>query len=227
MTAAAVAVLAAPGALALRPTEGAAQAAVSSAQVTCESIRKRRAECPVPAEAEVRLVKRLGPSPCRRGVSWGLDGATLWVDEGCRGEFAVILPARASVIACGGSDAARRECATEPGAEVVLLRQSGEAPCVRGRTWGYADGVIWTEGGCQADFEVTPRNSLTPQGPLLFICESISGQRAECLTPGEGEISLSRRLSDAPCERGRSWGVTAGRVWVSEGCRGEFELKVP
>ena len=75
--------------------------------------------------------------------------------------------------------------------------------------------------------EASVWNSLTPQGPLLFICESIGGQRAECLTPGEGEIRLSRRLSDSPCEQGRSWGVTAGRVWVSEGCRGEFELKVP
>lgn len=223
----ALAVFAASGAIALRPTDGAAQDAVSSEPVTCESIRMRRKECPVPAGAEVRLVTRLGPSPCRRGTSWGVEGAALWVDQGCRGRFAVVRSARASVVPCGSSAAGRVECATEPGAEVVLLRQGGGAPCVRGRTWGYEDGVIWTEGGCQAEFEVTPRDSLVPKGPVLLICESIGGRRTECLTPGEGEVRLSRRLSDAPCERDRSWGVTGGRVWVSAGCRGEFEVRGP
>jgi len=35
-------------------------------------------------------------------------------------------------------------------------------------------------------------------------------------------VRIGRRLSDAPCVQGRSWGYDNRGVWVSQGCRAEF-----
>lgn len=215
------------GALAGRPTLGAAQAPVSPGRVTCESIGRVRRECPVPAGAEVRLVRQLGRSPCEPGRSWGREGTTLWVDRGCRAEFSVVLPGSGTLVACGSAAPGRRECPAATDAEVVLFRQVGEAPCVRGRTWGYEDGKIWTDGGCQAEFEVSYRGGTGPDEPVRLLCESVEGRRAECAVPGPGRVVLVRQLSRVSCVRGRSWGVEGGRIWVTEGCRGEFQVEVP
>lgn len=221
------AVLGAMGALAGRPTPGAAQAPVSPGRVTCESIGRERRECPVPAGAEVRLVRQLGRSPCEPGRSWGREGTTLWVDRGCRAEFSVVLPGTGTLVACGSPSPGRRECPAAPDAEVVLFRQVGEAPCVRGRTWGYGDGKIWTDGGCQAEFEVSDRSRAGPDEPVRLLCESEGGRRAECAVPGPGRVVLVRQISRASCTRGRSWGVEDARIWVTAGCRGEFEVEAP
>lgn len=213
------------GALALRPLPGAAQAFVSPQLVTCESIRKQRRECVVPADATIHLVRRLGTSPCEPGRGWGRAGATLWVDRGCRAEFRVTPVATQARVTCGSAEPARQTCPTHAEAEVVLVRQVGEAACVRGRTWGYEAGVIWTEGGCRADFEVTPRAGPGPAEPLHLLCESLDGRRSECPVPGAGRVVLVRQLSRAPCSRGRSWDVTDGRIWVGAGCRAEFEVR--
>ena len=213
------------GALALRPLPGAAQAFVSPQLVTCESIRKQRRECAIPADATVHLVRRLGPSPCEPGRGWGREGASLWVDRGCRAEFSVTPVTARSLVLCGSTDPVRQSCPTFAEAEVILVRQVGEAACVRGRTWGYEAGIIWTEGGCRAEFEVTPRVGPGPAEPLHLLCESVDGRRSECPLPGAGRVILVRQLSRSVCSRGRSWDVTDGRIWVSAGCRAEFEVR--
>jgi hypothetical protein len=213
------------GTLMVRPVPGAAQAFVSPQLVTCESIRKQRRECVVPADATVRLVRRLGPSTCEAGRSWGREGSVLWVDRGCRAEFSVTPPAARTLVVCGSADPGRQSCPTLADAEVILVRQVGEASCVRGRTWGYEAGTIWTEGACQAEFEVAPRAGPGPVDPLRLLCESVGGRRAECPIPGVGRVVLVRQLSRSPCARGRSWDVEEGRIWVASGCRAEFEVR--
>ncbi|HJS48242.1 MAG TPA: DUF3011 domain-containing protein [Gemmatimonadales bacterium] len=193
--------------------------------VTCESIRERRRECAIPAESVVRLLRRLGPSPCDSARSWGRRGRVLWVDDGCRATFSVVPTAAASVVSCGAEAPGRQECRAPDAAEVVLLRQLGEAACVRGRTWGLEAGRIWTEGGCRAEFEVRSGKVPDPAEPVRLLCASDEGRRAECAVPGEGRVVLIRQLSRAECARGRSWGVAEGKIWVVSGCRGEFEVR--
>ena len=41
----------------------------------------------------------------------------------------------------------------------------------------------------------------------------------------DGTVRLSRRLSDAPCVLGRSWGYDRDGIWVSNGCRAVFEYR--
>lgn len=55
-------------------------------------------------------------------------------------------------------------------------------------------------------------------------CNSRNYQRTVCNADTRGGVRLSIRHSDAPCVRGRSWGVLRNGVWVSRGCRAQFLL---
>ena len=58
-------------------------------------------------------------------------------------------------------------------------------------------------------------------GPVVR-CESSDGRSRQCPIDGNGQVQLVRQLSGAPCIEGRTWGSGNGRIWVTEGCRGEF-----
>jgi len=57
--------------------------------VKCESSKDRRTTCPVGANTNVELVRQLSEADCRRGSTWGTNSDSIWVDNGCRGEFRV------------------------------------------------------------------------------------------------------------------------------------------
>ena len=56
---------------------------------TCESRNDRRIYCSIPGRGHVEVYKQRSSSPCRHGHSWGVEGNSVWVDDGCRAEFAV------------------------------------------------------------------------------------------------------------------------------------------
>jgi hypothetical protein len=53
-------------------------------------------------------------------------------------------------------------------------------------------------------------------------CESTDNHTRHCDMDTRGGVFLSRRLSDASCTEGRTWGYDSRGVWVTGGCRGEF-----
>src|SRR3546814_18187629 len=53
-------------------------------------------------------------------------------------------------------------------------------------------------------------------------CESKDRRTRHCNIDTRGGVRLTRRLSDASCVQGRSWGYDSRGVWVSNGCRAEF-----
>lgn len=53
-------------------------------------------------------------------------------------------------------------------------------------------------------------------------CESTDNRTKYCSADTRGGVRLSRRLSNAQCIEGRSWGYDNRRIWVSQGCRAEF-----
>jgi len=57
--------------------------------ITCESHGGRRQTCSVDTRGGVRLVRRLSDNPCVQGRSWGTTSRGVWVDDGCRAQFAV------------------------------------------------------------------------------------------------------------------------------------------
>jgi hypothetical protein len=54
-------------------------------------------------------------------------------------------------------------------------------------------------------------------------CESHANDRSYCNADIRGGVTLVRQLSSAACQRGRTWGTSRQGVWVSNGCRADFE----
>ncbi|MEO8096945.1 MAG: DUF3011 domain-containing protein [Acidobacteriota bacterium] len=58
-------------------------------QMTCASENGRRVYCNTDTRGGVQLIRKLSRNACRQGTSWGYDRRGIWVDRGCRAEFAV------------------------------------------------------------------------------------------------------------------------------------------
>jgi len=61
----------------------------SANTVTCSSDDMRRHYCGVGSAAGVQLLRQRSDAACRQGYSWGYDRRGIWVDHGCRADFAV------------------------------------------------------------------------------------------------------------------------------------------
>ena len=55
----------------------------------CESRNDRRNFCSIPKRGHVEVYRQLSSRSCSHGRSWGVQGGEVWVDDGCRAEFAV------------------------------------------------------------------------------------------------------------------------------------------
>lgn len=157
--------------------------------------------------------------------------------------LAVVLPAAAETkVRCDSTDGHYHECAAGAADSVTVARQWSKTKCVRGDNWGYRDGVIWVDEGCRADFSVIPsyngmlsssrsddsyvdrrgRGRMVTQN---VVCESMDGHRRHCAADTAGGVKIMRRLSKSDCEYKKDWGVDDNGVWVSNGCRAEFQVK--
>ena len=56
--------------------------------LTCASYSNRRAECPANTNGWVKLTRQWSNAPCIQGSSWGYNNRMVWVDRGCRADFA-------------------------------------------------------------------------------------------------------------------------------------------
>lgn len=57
--------------------------------ITCSSRDSQYTYCRVHTEDRVRLSHQLSSSECIEGDTWGYDRHGIWVDKGCRAEFAI------------------------------------------------------------------------------------------------------------------------------------------
>ncbi len=65
-------------------------ALTASAQtITCSSNDMGRHYCRANTSNGVKLVYQRSGSACTLGVSWGYDNGGIWVDHGCRADFAL------------------------------------------------------------------------------------------------------------------------------------------
>ena len=55
-------------------------------------------------------------------------------------------------------------------------------------------------------------------------CESSDRRTNYCNVDTRGGVRLVHQLSDRDCVRGRNWGVNERGIWVTDGCRAEFEV---
>ena len=206
----------------------------TTTSVVCESQRTERRECPIPHGARVRLVRQLSQNPCRLNDTYGQASGYLWVAEGCRGEFLVrtgggYTPGAQRVI-CASSLNSRRQCDIPAGAQARLIRQMSEVTCRSGQNWGVGENFIWVARGCSGEFEVTNvgGGGGGNVGPATrrIVCESRGVARELCQVTGASSVRVVKQLSSSPCQLDRSFGVAFGAIWVSNGCRAEFEVTI-
>lgn len=135
-------------------------------------------------------------------------------------------------VRCESNDGRTNRCALPyGGGRVVVERQHSRAACIEGRTWGQDRNGVWVSQGCRADFRSIGYGSGGNYGNYggygagqLIRCESDDGRTRRCNLPAGGYAQLVRQLSRAACVEGRTWGSDRGTLWVSQGCRGEFQV---
>ena len=205
--------------------------------VHCESDNNRYRECAVGSRGRASLVRQLSSARCIEGDSWGQRGDAIWVDRGCRGEFAVGGGWNGSDPGWTGGDRFRcesdngrsRTCRMPSRGDAVLVRQLSRTDCREGQNWGQDRDSVWVSHGCRGEFTVRGGrgNGGWGQGGWqqgqddVFRCESDKGRTRQCAVNAR-RVQLLRQLSNAPCVEGRSWGQDRRGVWVSDGCRAEF-----
>ncbi len=137
-------------------------------EVICESYKGRVAYCEIDTQGEVVLVEQLSRSQCVEGQTWGVNRRGLWVNQGCRGNFASVVqrqPRRrggyiapqqpaGTVIRCESHDQRQAYCALPFRGRVRLINQVSRAACTEGYSWGFDRRGVWVSQGCRADFEV-------------------------------------------------------------------------
>ncbi len=57
-----------------------------------------------------------------------------------------------NAVACSSEAGQRVTCPADTKSGVALLRSTGSAPCLLGKTWGYDDTGIWVSDGCSGQF---------------------------------------------------------------------------
>lgn len=142
----------------------------AQSQVSCNSDDEKRHYCAADTRSGVRLQNQRSGSPCTEGYSWGYDDARIWVDHGCRADFALGREdgygnrdygnrryGQAQVISCNSDDDKRHYCPVDISGGVQLQNQRSGSPCTEGYSWGYDDQGIWVDHGCRASFAVGGR----------------------------------------------------------------------
>ena len=122
---------------------------------------------------------------------------------------------------CESDKGRSRSCPADVRGGARLTRQLSRSPCVEGETWGVRENEIWVKAGCRADFALGEGG---PPGPRYIKCESGSGGRRHCPTDTLGGVTMIRQLSKSQCIQHSTWGYDRKSVWVSQGCRAEFQI---
>lgn len=129
--------------------------------VTCESTDGRYRECGMDTRGGVQLVRQVSRAQCIEGRSWGVGRNGVWVNNGCRAQFASNAGGRhgnqygqGQTIRCESTNGRYRECAISTRGGVQLVRQISGAQCIQGRSWGQNRDSIWVNNGCRAEFAV-------------------------------------------------------------------------
>jgi len=128
-------------------------------------------------------------------------------------------PTPGNSILCESNDNRRRQCNTGFRGRAALSQNISDTRCIEGQNWGSGNGFVWVDRGCRARFV---EGSLGGGNGAKVRCESTDKRYRECNTGFRGNARLTRKLSDARCTEGETWGQRNGTVWVDRGCRAEF-----
>jgi hypothetical protein len=206
----------------------------------CASDNGGRIYCPMDVRGGVQLTRQRSDSPCVYGQTWGYDRRGVWVDRGCRAEFASGYTGgpgnggpgngpgwggwgKAYNIYCASDDGRRNWCPVDTRGGVQLIRQRSGSPCVFGSTFGTDHKGIWVDRGCRADFQIGQAGWQPDQKQVIY-CASDDGNRNFCNANTNQGVRIIRQRSESDCIYNRTWGFDRSRIWVDRGCRADFSV---
>lgn len=137
------------------------------------------------------------------------------------------------IVRCESVNGRTQQCPADTYGGVRLVRQLSRGACVQGQNWGYGRNGIWVSGGCRGEFALGYGgrdggygygDRYGDAGPQVIRCESNDGRSRGCPIDARGGVRLIRQLSRSPCIEGQTWGRDRHGLWVSQGCRAEFEI---
>jgi hypothetical protein len=222
--------------------------------ISCSSDDRRRHYCAANVTGQVLLMDRHSDARCEQGSSWGFDGRGIWVDRGCRADFAIVREVRhhhqqnAQVISCSSDDWHRHQCPVNVEGGVSLVLKRSGSPCDLGQGWGFSPRGIWVDHGCRADFAI-----LAPWQPdrdwdrdrdgdrdrdrdhdrdrnqgtgqdQILNCSSNDMHRHYCPADTRRGVVMLKQRSGSECRQDYSWGFDQGGIWVDHGCRADFQI---
>lgn len=218
-----------------------------SGSIRCESDSGRYRRCNADTRGGVRLSRQLSSSSCIQGRSWGYDRNGVWVSEGCRAEFDLGRGGgnwggggggwngggSGDVVRCESDGGRSRTCPIN-GNRARLQRQLSSSSCIEGQSWGSRPGEVWVSNGCRGEFVATRggggwngggnNGGGWGGGGREISCESNNNRQNRCNMSIRRDVRLIRQSSGSPCIEGQTWGWDRAGVWVSNGCRGRFQV---
>jgi len=130
----------------------------------CESTDRRQRTCSTGWRDAV-LVRQLSDTRCVQGSTWGFRNGSIWVNDGCRGEFAEGRGHGGGngggwgngnpnyQVTCSSDNQRRRYCNWDRSqGRPVVVKQLSSTRCDEGRTWGFQGNQVWVDDGCRARF---------------------------------------------------------------------------
>ncbi|AWH18198.1 hypothetical protein C1922_13260 [Stenotrophomonas sp. ZAC14D2_NAIMI4_7] len=134
------------------------------------------------------------------------------------------------IVRCESVKGRSNECRLDGRAR--LIRQLSGSPCVEGDTWGQSRSGVWVTRGCRAEFVGESRGGWGGGhgwgggngGGQVIACHSNDHRQQYCDARVRRGVRLVRQESRSACIEGRSWGWDRRGVWVSDGCRAQFQV---
>lgn len=161
--------------------ESSQEALSSISRVVCESNGYRYEECDVDTRRgriiDARVRRQLSSSPCTEGESWGYARDSIWVDRGCRAEFAVTIrpndPSQEGIV-CRSAGYRYRRCETSFDiiTNVQLVQQESSARCRSGYSYGIDGDGIWVDHGCRGEFTVVGYGGGSHGRPMITVFDN-------------------------------------------------------
>ncbi|MGA9421421.1 MAG: DUF3011 domain-containing protein [Rhodanobacteraceae bacterium] len=150
---------------------------------------------------------------------------------------------RHDAINCTSRDFRPEHCSV-PWRDAELVRQTSNAACVRGRSWGVDRRGIWVDKGCGGTFVEAGRGHYRDHDrdrdrdrgewrpgagwdrTIAVRCDSNDFRYHFCrVDTGRGSrVEVRRQISNTRCVEGRTWGWNRAGIWVDNGCAAVFTI---
>lgn len=200
-------------------------AAADNYTVTCESNSGQTRNCPLYSGGTPHLQTQLSRAGCYEGQTWGHDGNSIWVSNGCRATFTVHQNgSRYNNNYDNASNNGKAVAATAAivlgAAAIAAATRHNDHGSYNNQNYGYNNynnynnsynGSNYGYYGGYSDRSVT--------------CESENGDRKRCPAGiGRAHVEVSRQLSRTNCRFGNNWNYDKNGIYVWDGCRAVFSV---